>query len=131
MHGPAACVPPTALAAPIHAPIHTWRACAVPLVQAKRAKGAPKAGKPGERVPVSIVVTDVQDFSELTRRYPELMNKALGRHNNIIRKACHAHAGAVLEQEVCSAARCAALHMCARHGTLPCWAAPLHVRRAR
>lgn len=69
-------------------------------LQAKRSKGAPKAAKPGDRVLVSILVTDVQDFSDLTRRYPELMNKAMGGHNNIMRKACHAHAGHVMDQEV-------------------------------
>lgn len=71
------------------------------LLQAKRSKGAPKASKPGTTVLVSIVVTDVKDFSDLTRRFPELMNKAMGGHNNILRKACHAHAGHVMDQEVC------------------------------
>lgn len=71
------------------------------LLQAKRSKGAPKAPKPGTSVLVSIVVTDVKDFSDLTRRFPELMNKAMGGHNNILRKACHAHAGHVMDQEVC------------------------------
>jgi class 3 adenylate cyclase len=55
---------------------------------------------------VSILVTDVKDFSDLTRRYPELMNKAMGGHNNIMRKACHAHAGHILDQEV----RCSVQH---------------------
>lgn len=68
-------------------------------LQAKRSKGAPKASKPGSKVLVSIVVTDVKDFSDLTRRFPELMNKAMGGHNNILRKACHAHAGHVMDQE--------------------------------
>jgi len=49
---------------------------------------------------VSILVTDVKDFSALTLKHPELMNKAMGGHNNIMRKACHAHAGHVLDQEV-------------------------------
>eukprot|EP00878_Enallax_costatus_P004317 GHUV01004548.1.p1 GENE.GHUV01004548.1~~GHUV01004548.1.p1 ORF type:complete len:1095 (+),score=312.31 GHUV01004548.1:392-3676(+) len=69
------------------------------LMQQKRMKGAPKCLKPGDKVSVSIVVTDVKDFSELTRRCPELMNKAMGGHNNILRKACHAHAGYVMDQE--------------------------------
>lgn len=69
-------------------------------MQSKRSKGPPKAAKPGDRVLVSIVVTDVKDFSDLTRRYPELMNKAMGGHNNMMRKACHAHAGHVMDQEV-------------------------------
>lgn len=49
---------------------------------------------------VSIVVTDVKDFSDLTRQYPELMNKAMGIHNNILRKASHNHAGYIMDQEV-------------------------------
>lgn len=69
------------------------------LVQQKRMKGAPKCLKPGEKVSISIVVTDVKDYSALTKRCPELMNKAMGGHNNILRKACHAHAGYVLDQE--------------------------------
>lgn len=50
------------------------------------------------QVHVSIVVTDVKDFTALTRRNPEAMSKAMGVHNNILRKACHAHAGYVLDQ---------------------------------
>jgi hypothetical protein len=46
------------------------------------------------------VVTDVKDFSDLTRQYPELMNKAMGIHNNILRKASHNHAGYIMDQEV-------------------------------
>lgn len=69
------------------------------IMQGKRTCGAPKCTKPGDKVTVSIVVTDVKDFSELTRHYPELMSKAMGGHNNILRKACHAHAGYVLDQE--------------------------------
>lgn len=69
------------------------------IMQQKRTKGAPKCVKPGESVSVSIVVTDVKDFSELTRRCPELMNKAMGGHNNILRKACQVHAGYVMDQE--------------------------------
>lgn len=52
------------------------------------------------QVAVSIVVTDVKDFSDLTRQYPELMNKAMGIHNNILRKASHNHAGYIMDQEV-------------------------------
>jgi class 3 adenylate cyclase len=74
--------------------------------QAKRSKGAPKASKTGERVRVSVVVTDVQGFTELTRRAPELTIKAMGGHNAIMRKGCHAHAGYVLEQEVRARALC-------------------------
>jgi class 3 adenylate cyclase len=70
------------------------------LHQAKRSRGAPKASKPGDKVTVSIVVTDVKDFSDLTRQYPEAMNKAMGVHNNILRKASHNHAGYIMDQEV-------------------------------
>uniref|UniRef100_A0A383VNF8 Guanylate cyclase domain-containing protein n=1 Tax=Tetradesmus obliquus TaxID=3088 RepID=A0A383VNF8_TETOB len=69
------------------------------VMQAKRLQGAPRAGKPGDRVAVSIVVTDVKGFSALTRQYPDAMIKAMGGHNNIMRKACHMHAGYVLDQE--------------------------------
>jgi class 3 adenylate cyclase len=72
--------------------------CFYHLSQAKRSKGPPNA-KPGDKVLISVVVTDVKDFSDLTRRYPEVMNKAMGGHNNRMRKACHAHAGHVLDQE--------------------------------
>jgi hypothetical protein len=68
--------------------------------QAKRSRGAPKVSKPGDKVTVSIVVTDVKDFSDLTRRYPIEMNKAMGIHNNILRKASHNHAGYIMDQEV-------------------------------
>lgn len=70
------------------------------LPQAKRSRGAPKVSKPGDKVTVSIVVTDVKDFSDLTRRYPVEMNKAMGIHNNILRKASHNHAGYIMDQEV-------------------------------
>ncbi|KAF6263274.1 hypothetical protein COO60DRAFT_1671048 [Scenedesmus sp. NREL 46B-D3] len=69
------------------------------VMQAKRLQGAPCAAKPGDRVAVSVVVTDVKGFSALTRQYPEAMIKAMGGHNNIMRKACHMHAGYVLDQE--------------------------------
>lgn len=49
---------------------------------------------------MTVLVTDVKDFSALTRKHPELMNKAMGGHNNILRKACHTHAGHVMDQEV-------------------------------
>uniref|UniRef100_A0A383WDG8 Guanylate cyclase domain-containing protein n=1 Tax=Tetradesmus obliquus TaxID=3088 RepID=A0A383WDG8_TETOB len=67
--------------------------------QAKRLKGAPVASRLGDKASVSIVVTDVKDFTELTRKYPQLMSKAMGSHNSILRKACHSHAGYVLDQE--------------------------------
>ncbi|WIA21705.1 hypothetical protein OEZ85_000871 [Tetradesmus obliquus] len=67
--------------------------------QAKRLKGAPVASRLGDKASVSIVVTDVKDFTELTRKYPQLMSKAMGSHNSILRKGCHSHAGYVLDQE--------------------------------
>jgi hypothetical protein len=66
------------------------------VMQAKRMQGAPRCNKPGESVHVSIVVTDVKDFSALTGQYHALMMKAMGAHNNILRKACHTHAGYVM-----------------------------------
>lgn len=80
---------------------------AVSVSQAKRSRGAPKASKPGDKGTVSIVVTDVKDFSDLTRQYPELMNKAMGIHNNILRKASHSHAGYIMDQEVGCMGSCA------------------------
>lgn len=68
-------------------------------MQAKRTRGAPKALKPGEKVTVSIAVTDIKNYSDLTRRHPELMKHAMASHNNILRKACHMHAGYVICQE--------------------------------
>jgi hypothetical protein len=56
------------------------------VMQAKRLQGAPRAGKPGDCVHVSVVVTDVKGFSALTRQYPDAMIKAMGGHNNIMRK---------------------------------------------
>jgi class 3 adenylate cyclase len=56
------------------------------IMQAKRVQGAPRAAKPGDRVNVSVVVTDVKGFSALTRQYPDAMIKAMGGHNNIMRK---------------------------------------------
>jgi class 3 adenylate cyclase len=56
------------------------------VMQAKRLQGAPRAAKPGDRVHVSVVVTDVKGFSALTRQYPDAMIKAMGGHNNIMRK---------------------------------------------
>jgi len=63
------------------------------IMQFKRMKGVPKCTRPGDKLEVSIVVTDIKDFSSLTQQYPDLMIKAMGGHNNIMRKACHNHAG--------------------------------------
>jgi hypothetical protein len=61
------------------------------VMQAKRLQGAPRAAKPGDRVHVSVVVTDVKGFSALTRQYPDAMIKAMGGHNNIMRKVRAQH----------------------------------------
>eukprot|EP00775_Hariotina_reticulata_P007361 gene7361-7572_t len=58
-----------------------------------RLQGLPTAG------PASIVVTDVEGYSELMRQDAPLCVKALGIHNAILRKAVSAHAGHVIEQE--------------------------------
>eukprot|EP00775_Hariotina_reticulata_P005277 gene5277-5512_t len=58
-----------------------------------RLKGMPSGG------PATIVVTDVEKYSELMQRDAPLCIKALGIHNNILRKATTTHAGHVVEQE--------------------------------
>jgi hypothetical protein len=35
---------------------------------------------------VGLLVLWLQDFTELTRKYPQLMSKAMGSHNSILRK---------------------------------------------
>lgn len=61
---------------------------------AKRAKGPPRDGKA-----VSVVVTDIEGYSSLMGAAPDLMAVALGMHNQAVRRAAFANAGAVLEQE--------------------------------
>jgi class 3 adenylate cyclase len=60
----------------------------------KRAKGPPKGGST-----VSVVVTDIEGYSELMKTSPNLTTKALNMHNAVLRKAAHLHAGHVFEQE--------------------------------
>ncbi|GAX78738.1 hypothetical protein CEUSTIGMA_g6175.t1 [Chlamydomonas eustigma] len=59
----------------------------------KRLKGAPTSGM------VSIVVTDIEGFSNLMKRAPELTMRALLIHNNVIDKARTTNFGHILEQE--------------------------------
>lgn len=49
--------------------------------------------------PASIVVTDIEKYSELMQSNAPLATKALGIHNSILRRAAAAHAGNVVEQE--------------------------------
>ncbi|GLI65643.1 hypothetical protein VaNZ11_009242 [Volvox africanus] len=48
---------------------------------------------------VSIVVTDIEGYSDLMKQSPELMTRALNLHNAIIRKARWGNFGYTLEQE--------------------------------
>jgi hypothetical protein len=68
------------------------------IMETKRKQGAPRCRNRGEKVHVSIVVTDVKDYTALTREQPEAMNRAIGVHNNILRKVrrCTADACATL-----------------------------------
>ncbi|PNG99169.1 Adenylate cyclase, partial [Tetrabaena socialis] len=59
----------------------------------KRVKGEPLGGQ------VSIVVTDIEGYSDLMKQSPELMTRALTLHNTIIRKARWANFGYTVEQE--------------------------------
>ena len=59
----------------------------------KRMKGLPTSGT------ISIVVTDIEGFSDLMGRSPFLMMPALLIHNNLITKAKHTNFGYVVEQE--------------------------------
>eukprot|EP00775_Hariotina_reticulata_P011064 gene11064-11220_t len=49
--------------------------------------------------PASIVVTDVENYSDLVRLNGPLTAQALGAHNFILRQAASDHAGHVIEQE--------------------------------
>jgi hypothetical protein len=60
------------------------------IMETKRKQGAPRCRTRGEKVHVSIVVTDVKDYTALTREQPEAMNRAIGVHNNILRKVSNA-----------------------------------------
>lgn len=60
---------------------------------ANRKKGMPS------NAPASIVVTDIEKYSELMQSNAPLATKALGIHNSILRRAATAHAGNVVEQE--------------------------------
>ncbi|KIZ04553.1 hypothetical protein MNEG_3403 [Monoraphidium neglectum] len=60
----------------------------------KRARGSPKGGGT-----ISVVVTDIEGYSELMKTSPSLTTKALNLHNAVLKKAAHFHAGHVFEQE--------------------------------
>ncbi|WIA42187.1 hypothetical protein OEZ86_009450 [Tetradesmus obliquus] len=62
------------------------------LAEARR-RGVPCGG------PATIVVTDIEAYSELMAANAPLTTKALGVHNAILRRATCAHAGTVIEQE--------------------------------
>eukprot|EP00878_Enallax_costatus_P015727 GHUV01016478.1.p1 GENE.GHUV01016478.1~~GHUV01016478.1.p1 ORF type:complete len:735 (+),score=173.20 GHUV01016478.1:1352-3556(+) len=63
-------------------------------VRAKmRLQGVPKHGK------MSLVVTDIEGYSDIFKRAPEVMYCALMLHNGVIRAAKFANCGFVLEQE--------------------------------
>lgn len=49
--------------------------------------------------PATIVVTDIEKYSDLMQSNAPLATKALGIHNFILRRATAAHAGNVVEQE--------------------------------
>lgn len=59
----------------------------------KRLKGPPQGGV------VSIVVTDIQGFSDLMKKQPELTVAALLIHNNLLQKAKWDNFGSIIEQE--------------------------------
>ncbi|GAX78935.1 hypothetical protein CEUSTIGMA_g6375.t1 [Chlamydomonas eustigma] len=59
----------------------------------KRAKGPPTNGR------ISIVVTDIEGFSDLMKSSPELMMSALITHNNLIQNAKFSNYGYTIEQE--------------------------------
>lgn len=48
---------------------------------------------------MTIVVTDIEDFTALFRRHPEVMLSALHIHNDIIRKCRWQNFGFPLEEE--------------------------------
>ncbi|WIA10689.1 hypothetical protein OEZ85_010869 [Tetradesmus obliquus] len=58
-----------------------------------RLQGTPKHGR------MSLVVTDIEGYSEIFKRAPEVMFRALVMHNGAIRAAKYANCGFVLEQE--------------------------------
>ena len=59
----------------------------------KRAAGIPRRGQ------VSVVVTDIEGFSDLFRARPQLMGQALQLHNAVLRRCCWAQGGHIVEQE--------------------------------
>jgi hypothetical protein len=76
------------------------------IMEAKRKQGAPRCRTRGEKVHVSIVVTDVKDYTALTREQPEAMNRAIGVHNNILRKVSSCMDGLCYDASVNEARQC-------------------------
>lgn len=60
----------------------------------KRASGLPEEGSP-----VTVVVTDIEGYSDLMKASPGITVKVLNMHNAIMRKAAHTHAGHAFEME--------------------------------
>ncbi|KAI8463865.1 MAG: nucleotide cyclase [Monoraphidium minutum] len=63
-------------------------------LQRKRARGPPQGGGFA-----SVVVTDIEGYSEMMKLSPASTIKALTLHNAVLSKAAHKHAGHVIEQE--------------------------------
>ncbi|WIA31963.1 hypothetical protein OEZ86_002818 [Tetradesmus obliquus] len=61
--------------------------------QRKRLIGPPRHGL------LSVVVTDIQDYTRLTNEAPDEMGQALLQHNSVIKQAADDNIGFVLEQE--------------------------------
>lgn len=55
--------------------------------------GVPKSG------PCSIVVTDIEGYSDLMSGSPQLMGRVMTLHNAVMRKAAEQHAGKIVDME--------------------------------
>jgi hypothetical protein len=89
------------------------------IMETKRKQGAPRCRTRGDKVHVSIVVTDVKDYTALTREQPEAMNRAIGVHNNILRKVSTCMGGYPCDN--CSKCSAQPLHVQSYDLTHPCW----------
>lgn len=61
-------------------------------VRRKRAMGPPCGG------PCSIVVTDMEGYSEMMSASPQLMAKVMALHNTVMKKAAEQHGGSIIGQ---------------------------------
>jgi hypothetical protein len=59
----------------------------------KKALGPPKGGDN-----VSIVVTDVEGYSQLMSSSPHLMSRAMSLHDEVMRRVAEQHCGSIVEQ---------------------------------